>query len=194
MAFSFFKKLTSKEQKQESHNGPHYYDLKVKQIVQETRDAISVVFENPEGGAISYKAGQFLTLIANVDGKEVRRCYSLCSSPFVDDNLAVTVKRVEKGLMSNWLPDHLQAGQTIKVMAPTGHFTTEFSKDKKRHLVMFAGGSGITPMMSLIKSLLSQEPDSIVSLIYCNRNIDSIIFKDELARMETKDQGRLHVI
>ena len=194
MAFSFFKKLTSREQKQESHSGPHYYDLKVKQIVQETRDAISIVFEHPEGGPISYKAGQFLTLIANVDDKEVRRCYSLCSSPFVDGNLAVTVKRAEKGLMSNWLPDHLQEGQTIKVMAPTGHFTTEFSKDKKRHLVMFAGGSGITPMMSLIKSLLSQEPDSIVSLIYCNRNIDSIIFKDELARMETKDQGRLHVI
>jgi len=100
-----------------------------------------------------------LTLITMVQGKEVRRAYSLCSSPFVDDHLAVSVKRVDNGLMSNWLPDNLKAGATMKVMEPMGQFTTEYSKEKKRHLILFAGGSGITPMMSIIKSLLTQEPD-----------------------------------
>ena len=191
MAFKLFKRS---EKKEEAHTGPHYYDLKVKKIVQETRDAISIVFEQPTSGKIKYKSGQFLTLISPIEGKEIRRAYSLCSSPFVDEDLAVSIKRVDNGLMSNWLPDHLKAGNILKVMEPMGQFTTEYNKGQKRHLVMFAGGSGITPMMSLIKSLLTQEPDSIVSLIYCNRNIDSIIFKEELTKLETKYEGRLHVI
>jgi len=191
MAFGFFKKS---EKKEEVHSGPHYYDLRVKNIINETKDAITIVFEQPSGKSINYKPGQFLTLIATVQGKEVRRSYSLCSSPFVDQDLAVTVKRVDGGLMSNWLPDSLKAGQTIKIMEPMGQFTTEYDVKRKRHVVMFAGGSGITPMMSLIKSMLTQEPESIVSLIYCNRDIDSIIFRDELDKWQTKYEGRLHVI
>ncbi|RAV98814.1 ferredoxin--NADP reductase [Pseudochryseolinea flava] len=190
MAFSFFKKS---EKKEAAPAGPHYYDLKVKQIVQETKDAISIVFEQPQT-KINYKSGQFLTLITTVQGKEVRRAYSLCSSPFTDADLAVTVKRVDQGLMSNWLPDNLKAGQTIKIMEPMGQFTTEFDAKRKRHLIMFAGGSGITPMMSIIKSILTQEPESILSLIYCNRDIDSIIFKQTLEKLETQYEGRLHVI
>lgn len=188
MAFGIFKK-----KEEPINNGPHYYDLKVKQIVKETKDAISVVFEQPSN-KINYKAGQFLTLIVMVNGKEVRRAYSLCSSPFNDTDLVVTVKRVDKGLMSNWLPDNLKAGERVKVMAPTGHFTTDYKKENKRHLVMFAGGSGITPMMSIIKSTLTQEPDSICSLIYCNRDIDSIIFKDAFDQLQITHAGRLHVI
>lgn len=194
MAFSFFKKSDKPEKKEESHSGPKYFDLIVKDIVSESRDAISIVFEQPDDRKIEYKSGQFLTLIVPVQGKEIRRAYSLCSSPFVDPDLAVTVKRVEKGLMSNWLADNLRTGLRIKVMEPMGQFTTEFDKTRKRHLIMFAGGSGITPMMSIIKSILTQEPESIVSLIYCNRDIDSIIFKDSLEKMQTKDEGRLHVI
>jgi len=190
MAFSFFKKS---EKKEEAHSGPRYYDLKVKQIIRETRDAISIAFEQPAQN-IPYKSGQFLTLIVPVNGKEVRRAYSLCSAPGVDQDLVVTVKRVDKGLMSNWLPDNLREGQTLKVMEPMGQFTTEYSRDRKRHLVMFAGGSGITPMMSIIKSILTQEPDSIVSLIYCNRDVDSIIFYKSLEQLETQYEGRLHVI
>jgi ring-1,2-phenylacetyl-CoA epoxidase subunit PaaE len=193
MAFSFFKKSDKQEKREESHSGPRYYDLKVKNIVQETRDAIVIVFEQPDE-KIQYKSGQFLTLITSVSGKEVRRAYSLCSSPFVDQDLAVAVKRVDKGLMSNWLPENLKAGSRMKVMEPMGQFTTEYSKDRKRHILMFAGGSGITPMMSIVKSILTQEPESIVSLIYCNRDIDSIIFKNELDSLEKKYEGRLHVI
>ena len=192
MAFGFFKKK-SKTETAPSASGTHYHLLRVKQIVKETKDSITIVFEQPEN-RITYKSGQFLTLILPFDGKEIRRAYSLCTSPFVDEDLAVTVKRVDHGLMSNWLLDKLQEGDTIKVMEPMGQFTTEFAKDRKRHLIMFAGGSGITPMMSHIKSLLTQEPESIASLIYCNRDIDSIIFKDKLATWETNYQGRLHVI
>src|SRR5688572_26708369 len=125
MAFSFFKKSDkSKEatKKEEAHSGPRYYDLRVKNIVQETRDAISIVFDHPAEEKISYKAGQFLTLIANVNGKEVRRAYSLCTSPFVDQDLAVTVKRVDNGMMSNWLPDNLKAGTSMRIMEPMGQF------------------------------------------------------------------------
>jgi ring-1,2-phenylacetyl-CoA epoxidase subunit PaaE len=189
MAFGLFKK---KEQKKEEAT-THYHELSVKNIIQETKDAISIVFEQP-ANKINYKSGQFLTLIVPVQGKEVRRAYSLCSSPYVDADLAVSVKRVDKGLMSNWLPDNLKVGDKLKVMEPMGQFTTEFSKNNKRHLVMFAGGSGITPMMSIIKSLLTQEPDSICSLIYCNRDSDSIIFKNQFDQLQAQHEGRLHVI
>jgi ring-1,2-phenylacetyl-CoA epoxidase subunit PaaE len=195
MAFNFFKKSDKSDKKETTQPGPgpHYHDLNVKDIVQETKDAITIVFEQPKNKII-YKSGQFLTLIASVQGKEVRRAYSLCSSPFVDADLAVTVKRVEEGLMSNWLPDNLKKGAQIRVMEPMGQFTTEYDSKRKRHLIMFSGGSGITPMMSIIKSVLIQEPESIVSLIYCNRDIDSIIFKDALDNEETRYEGRLHVI
>jgi ring-1,2-phenylacetyl-CoA epoxidase subunit PaaE len=189
MAFGLFKKSEPKTEP----TGPHYYELIVKRVVAETKDSISIWFEQP-AKKITYKSGQFLTLIVPVNGKEVRRAYSLCSSIFTDEELAVAVKRVDNGLMSNWLPDNVKAGQKIKVMEPMGQFTTEYAAANKRHIIMFAGGSGITPMLSIIKSLLTQEPDSIVSLIYCNRDIDSIIFKDELSKWETKYEGRLHVI
>ncbi len=160
MAFSFFKKSDKSEntskKAEPSASGPHYYDLTIKAIVNETKEAISIVFEQPQN-KIQYKPGQFLTLIATINGKEVRRAYSLCSSPFVDADLAVTVKRVEQGLMSNWLPENLKPGAKIRIMEPMGQFTTEYDSKRKRHVIMFAGGSGITPMMSLIKSLLNQE-------------------------------------
>ncbi|HTF18410.1 MAG TPA: ferredoxin--NADP reductase [Chryseolinea sp.] len=211
MAFSFFKKSdksaksdkadqtdntggSAESRREDAHTGPRYYDLKVKDIVQETRDAITIVFEQPAGGKINYKSGQFLTLIAPVNGKEVRRAYSLCSSPYLDQDLAVTVKRVDQGLMSNWLPDNLAKGSVLKIMEPMGQFTSPYEASHKRHVIMFAGGSGITPLMSIIKSLLTQEPNSICSLIYCNRDEHSIIFRQALENLQTKDEGRLHVI
>lgn len=190
MAFGIFKKSDKKE---ESQGSQHYFDLAVKNVINETKDAITIVFEQP-AKKINYKSGQFLTLIVPMKGKDVRRAYSLCSSPYVDQDLAVTVKRVDDGLMSNWLPENLKVGSKVKIMEPMGQFTTEFAKENKRHLIMFAGGSGITPMMSIIKSTLTQEPESICSLIYCNRDIDSIIFRNTLDTMQTTWEGRLHVI
>lgn len=193
MAFSFFKKKQKKEEVQTSKAASPYYNLQIKQIINETKDAVSIVFEQPQN-RIEYKSGQFLTLITDIDGKEVRRAYSLCTSPFVDEDLAVTVKRVEGGLMSNWLPDNLKAGESLRIMEPMGSFTTEYSSSNKRHLILFAGGSGITPMMSIMKSLLTQESDSVVSLVYANRNLDSIIFKSQFDEMKAQYNGRANII
>lgn len=193
MAFNFLKKK-KKEKKETNRNGAaSYYTLKIKDIIEETTEAISIVFGQP-ANKITYQSGQFLTLIASVEGKEVRRAYSLCSSPFTDDDLAVTVKRVDGGLMSNWLPDHLRTGDEMRVMEPMGTFTTEYDAGRKRHLILFAGGSGITPIMSIIKSTLYKEPHSLCTLIYCNRNHDSIIFKKQLDEWQTRSEGRLQVI
>ncbi len=171
----------------------HYSNLEVKNIIWETNDAISIVF-NQTNPAMEYRSGQFLTLIASINGKEVRRSYSFCSAPEIDQDLAVTVKRVPGGLMSNYLLDNLKVGDSVRVMEPMGHFTTDIDEENKRHLVMFAGGSGITPFMSHIKSLLKGESQSIITLIYANRNINSVIFKDALEDLQTKHQGRFHVI
>ena len=180
MAFSLFKRNKNKGKTQGGH--PMYYLLRVKEVIKETADAVTIVFEQPVDTPIQYESGQFLTLIHEIDGKEVRRAYSLNSSPFVDQDISVTVKRVEGGLMSNFLHDNIEAGSDLKVMEPMGKFTTTFVKEKKRHIIMFAGGSGVTPLMSITKSLLHEEPESIVSIIYCNRNIESIIFEKKFEK------------
>lgn len=188
MAFGFLKRKKNKEGGKE-----HYHTLQVLEVVCETADAISIVFEQPSP-KLEYKAGQFLTLIANINGKSVRRAYSLSSSPYTDKHLIVTIKRVEGGLMSNYLNDNVKAGDQLQVMEPMGNFTTEYKESNKRHLVMFGGGSGITPLMSHAKSAMTQEPNSIVSLIYANRDINSIIFKSAFQELETKYEGRFRVI
>lgn len=177
----------------ELKSSQHYFNLTVKKVTRETHNAISIAFAQPSP-KIHYKPGQFLNLIANIGGQEVRRAYSLCSSPFVDDDLIVTVKRVRNGLMSNWLADNVKVGDKLKVMEPLGHFTTEMAKENKQHLVMFSRGSGITPIISILKSVMAEEPNSICSLIYYNRDADNIIFKDELERWQTRHSGRLHII
>ena len=172
MAFGLFKR-------KKKSGKDHYHKLLVKQVRPETKEAVTIIFAQPEE-KLEYSSGQFLTLILDIDGKSVRRSYSMCTSPLCDDELAVTVKRVKGGLVSNYINDHIREGDYIDVMDPMGSFTTEYSANNKRHLVMFAGGSGITPMISIIRSTLHAEPDSIVSLIYANRDIDSIIFNNML--------------
>ncbi len=193
MAFGLFKKKTE-EATEKSSTRTGYVTLKVKEVVNETADAISIHFEQPETGDVTYKSGQFFTVIAQINGKEERRAYSLCTSPFVDKNPAVTVKRVAGGLMSNHLGDNLEAGQSLELMEPIGNFTTEFNENNKRHIVLFGGGSGITPLMSITKSALNQEPNSKVSLIYANRDTQSIIFKSTLEEMEAANADRFKVI
>lgn len=191
--FKFFKKSSTDDTSEVKSQNLHYYQLKVIDIIKETSDAITIVFEAPDGG-IYYKAGQFLTLICNINGTEIRRSYSLCTSMLTDKNPAVTVKRVEGGLMSNYLADSVKVGDTMKVMEPMGKFTTELNPDKKRHLVLFGGGSGITPLLAISKEILHGEPQSIISLIYANRNIDSIIFREKLEVIQRDFEGRFHVI
>src|SRR3569832_1481448 len=130
----------------------HFHALRVAEIVPETAEANSIRFEIPPElrDDFAFKAGQHLTLRATIDGEEVRRNYSLCTAP-ADSDCMVTVKRIGGGLFSNWVGDELKPGDTVEVMVPHGSCTTDFDAGKSRHLVAIAGGSGITPVMSLIK-------------------------------------------
>src|SRR5919107_5946412 len=133
----------------------HFHALRVAEVVRETSDANSVRFEIPAElrDRFAFKAGQHLTLRATINGEEVRRNYSLCTAPDEQDWM-VTVKRIGGGVFSNWVGDALKPGDMLDVMPPHGSFTTEFDPANRRHLVGIAGGSGITPVMSLIKSTL----------------------------------------
>jgi ring-1,2-phenylacetyl-CoA epoxidase subunit PaaE len=162
------------------------YHLTVKEVIQETPDTITIAFWHPIHQAISYKPGQFITIIAEVGGKKIRRSYSMSSSPSRDASIAVTVKRVANGLMSNWLNDNVKAGTALEVVEPMGRFLVEPNPTKNRELVFFGAGSGITPLMSMIKSILPVEKDSKVYLIYGNRNEETIIFKKQIAQLEAE--------
>ncbi|GAA3908152.1 phenylacetate-CoA oxygenase/reductase subunit PaaK [Sphingomonas limnosediminicola] len=172
----------------------HFHTLKVAEIVPETAEANSIRFEIPEElrEVFRFRAGQHLTLRATINGEEVRRNYSLCTAP-ADGDWMVTVKRIGGGLFSNWVGDQLKAGDTVEVMVPHGSFTTDFTGVGKRHLVGIAGGSGITPVMSLIKTLLREEPESRFTLLYGNRDSSSVIFLETLAGLKDKHLGRLEI-
>ena len=172
----------------------HFHALRVLEIVPETNEANSIRFEIPPElrDRFAFKAGQHLTLRAMLNGEEVRRNYSLCTAPAENDWL-VTVKRIGGGLFSNWVGDELKAGDTVDVMPPHGSFTTEFDAAKSRHLVGVAGGSGITPVMSLIKTLLREEPQSRFTLLYGNRDSSSVIFLEALAALKDKHLGRFEI-
>ncbi len=166
--------------------------LKVSKVVKETPDAISIHFDTPQ--PVSYQPGQFLTIIVNINGKQVRRAYSLFTSPFEDASLAVTVKRVDQGLVSNYLNEHVKAGDTLEVLSPVGNFTTTFEPSRQRHLVLFGGGSGITPLMSIARAALYKEPRAQVSLVYANRDVDSIIFRAHLEALQQQYPSRFKVV
>ena len=196
MAFGIFKKKKQAAQvkQDDAPKKAGYLNLKVREVVRETADAISIHFEQPASGNVPYKSGQFFTVIVDIDGKEQRRAYSVSSSPHVDLYPAVTVKRVQGGLVSNYLNDHMEAGTELRLMEPMGNFTTDFDSDNERHLVLFGGGSGITPLMSIAKSALDQEPDTVVSLIYCNQNMESVIFREQLEEMILSSLERFHLV
>jgi ring-1,2-phenylacetyl-CoA epoxidase subunit PaaE len=172
----------------------HFHELRVAEVVRETDDAYSIRFVMPPElrERFAFRAGQHLTLRAILDGEEVRRNYSLCTAP--DDNdWMVTVKRIGGGVFSNWVGDRLQAGDLIEVMPPHGSFTTELDSARARHLVGIAGGSGITPVMSLIRTTLKHEPESRFTLLYGNRDSSSIIFLEALAGLKDKHLDRLEI-
>ena len=172
----------------------HFHPLRVKEVVPETDEANSIRFEIPYDlvEAFRFKAGQHLTLRAEIGGEEVRRNYSLCTAPN-DNDVMVTVKRIAGGVFSNWVGDNLKAGDSIDVMTPHGSFTTGFDPAASRHYVGIAGGSGITPVMSLIRTALSVEPKSRFTLFYGNRDSSSIIFLEALAALKDRYMGRLEL-
>jgi len=172
----------------------HFHALRVAEVVRETDDANSIRFEVPDEleAAFRFKAGQHLTLRADIDGEEVRRNYSLCVAPH-ENALKVTVKRIAGGVFSNWVGDHLGVGDTLDVMTPHGSFTCDFDASKARRYVGFAGGSGITPVISLIRTALSVEPESRFTLFYGNRDASSVIFLEALADLKDRYMGRFEL-
>lgn len=168
-----------------------HHPLTVAAVVDETSDARSFVLDVPPALAacFAYRAGQFCTFRAEIDGEPVVRCYSMSSSPDAGEPLTVTVKRVPGGAMSNWMNDTLRPGDTIDVLPPAGLFVLRASEAP---LVAFAGGSGITPVISIVKSaLLTTRRD--VRLVYANRDRGSVILADALDGLVAKSGGRLSV-
>ncbi|RSK34002.1 ferredoxin--NADP reductase [Hymenobacter metallilatus] len=172
-----------------------YLTLNVVELTQETPDAVTIHFEHPSRQLIASQPGQFLTLIlpCGPGGKKERRAYSLSSTPHEAPRLAVTVKRVPGGLVSNHLLDTVRVGQQVEVMAPLGNFTLMPQPGSARSVVLVGAGSGITPLMSMLKATLREEPQSQVLLVYGNRNEDSVIFGRQLQQLEQQYPGRLQV-
>jgi ring-1,2-phenylacetyl-CoA epoxidase subunit PaaE len=171
-----------------------FHSLTVAEVVDETAEARSIRFSVPEElrEAFLFKPGQHLTLKAEIGGEELRRNYSLCVAP-QDGQVTVTVKRIAGGAFSNWANDSLRPGDTIDVMPPHGSFTWDFDPAHANHYVGFAGGSGITPVMSLLKTALLSEPHSRFTLFYGNRDSLSIIFLEALAKLKNRFMDRLEV-
>ncbi len=168
-----------------------YHPVRVKRIVQETADARSFVLDVPAelADTFRYLPGQFCTFRVHVGGDEYLRSYSMSSAPETDSDLIVTVKRVPGGVVSNWLLDHVSEGDVLETTKPAGVFCVQ---DRERPVVAFCGGSGVTPVMSITKSLLAstQRP---IALLYANRDRGSVIFQDELHDLATRHPGRLAV-
>lgn len=162
---------------------PEFHSLKVKEIVKETNDTVSVSFQVPEDlkEAYAFTPGQYLTLKLTINNEEQRRSYSICSSSAED--ITVAVKRVENGLVSSYLNEVLKENDEMEVMTPEGNFTLETDQAKKRKFVGFAAGSGITPIMSMIKQLSMDEKETVFTLFYSNKMESDVIFKHQLDQL-----------
>lgn len=172
----------------------HFHSLRVKRVEKETDDCVSIEFDVPEElkEAFQFKQGQNLTIKKILNGEELRRNYSICTSPF-DNKLKVAVKKAEGGLFSTWANEELKAGDTLEVLPPTGNFYTELDPAQKKNYVAFAAGSGITPILSIIKTTLAVEPKSTFTLVYGNRTKNAIIFKENLEALKDKFIDRFRI-
>lgn len=173
-----------------------FHKLKVKEVNPETADAVSVSFEVPDElkTAFAYIPGQYTTLKLIVNGQPVNRSYSFCSSPYMNEPFTIAVKRVQGGIGSNFINDHFKPGIEVEVMEPMGKFYSPLNQSNRKHYVLFAGGSGITPVISILKSVLVAEPHSTVTLFYGNRNENSVIFKERLYQLAQQFSERLKVV
>lgn len=170
-----------------------FYQLKVLDVQQETKDSVSVSFDVPSElyDTFNYKAGQYLILKFNLNGQEVRRSYSLCSSPALEEPLRVGVKRVKDGLVSNHINDNVKPGSVVEVMPPDGRFYADVKPDNYKTYYLFSAGSGITPILSILRTVLLTEERSYVHMIYGNSNQETIMFKDELNKLQEQYPERL---
>ena len=159
------------------------YSLTILEIIQETEDTKTFVFKNPIFNKIKYEAGQYLTLLLRINDRKYARPYSFSSTPLVDSLLSITVKRVSNGIVSNYIHNSFKVGDVIEVMEPMGDFV--LNKKESIYSIYFWGvGSGITPLFSLIKEVLNSRPNTVVHLVYGNKNKDSTIFKTQLKKLQ----------
>ena len=171
-----------------------FHKLRVAEVKRETPDAVSVRFELPEElrEAFAFRAGQHLTFRREIGGEEIRRNYSVCAAPS-EGVLKIGVKKIAGGVFSGWINDELKTGDVLDVMAPHGSFCWNFEPVARREYVAFAGGSGITPVLSLMKTALAVEPRSRFTLFYGNRNSMGVMFLEEIAGLKDRYIGRLSV-
>ena len=195
---NFFKKSKSSAKdlftNEKKASRPKFHNLKVSDIRRETADCVSVAFDVPSELSEEYRfsPGQYLTLDSEINGENVRRSYSLCSSPF-DGELRVAIKQVEGGKFSSWANSDLTVGREMRVMSPDGNFSVKIDTDKKHNYVAFAAGSGITPIYSILKSVLEEEPNSTFTLFYGNKTSKSVIFKEQIEALKNTYMERLEV-
>jgi len=173
-----------------------FHTLKIKDIRKETSDSVSVAFDIPAQiqPEFQFKQGQYITLKLIVNGEEIRRSYSICTSPYNEKDLRVAVKEVTDGRASMYINRTLKVGDNMEVMTPMGNFYSVLSGNNKKQYVLFAGGSGITPMMSILKSILYIEKQSSITLVYANRDEDSTIFRAEIEKIATEFSDRFTVV
>lgn len=172
-----------------------FHRLTVAEVERETDDAVCLRFEVPTAlrDEFAFRQGQYLTLRQTINGEDVRRSYSICSG-VDDDALRVAIKHIEGGRFSSYANAELKAGDSLEVMPPDGRFTTELKADNDHNYLCIAAGSGITPILSIVKSILSREPRSHVTLLYGNQRVASIMFRDELERLKNRYMERFQLI
>ena len=172
-----------------------FHPLKVAAIARETRDAVALTFEVPTRLQETFRfiQGQHLTLRADIDGEDLRRSYSICSA-VQDETLRIAVKKAAGGAFSTWINDQVQAGHTLEVMPPMGHFNVPLDPRRRRHYLGFAAGSGITPLLSIIKTTLHAEPESRFTLFYGNRSSAAVIFREELSDLKDRYLERFNLV
>lgn len=172
-----------------------FYPLTINDIRQETPDCVSVAFEVPTGYQDDFKfiPGQYLTFKYMHEGEELRRSYSICSAPH-ENELRVAIKKVEGGIFSTYANEKMAVGDVLETMPPMGNFIVEVDANNNRNYVSFGAGSGITPMLSIIKTVLLEEPKSKFTLIYGNQSFKSIIFREEIEAIKNKYLDRFQVV
>jgi ring-1,2-phenylacetyl-CoA epoxidase subunit PaaE len=172
-----------------------FYPLTVAKVKHETRDAIAVTFDVPPQlkAAFQYRQGQHLTLRATIGGEDLRRAYSICAA-VQDAQLRVAIKRVPGGAFSTWANDNLRPGVTLDAMPPEGRFNLPLDPASRHHYLAFAAGSGITPILSIVKTTLLAEPHSRFTILYGNRASSSVLFRDELAELKDVYMERLNLV
>ncbi|MCK5402176.1 MAG: phenylacetate-CoA oxygenase/reductase subunit PaaK [Flavobacteriaceae bacterium] len=171
-----------------------FHQIKVAEVYKETKDTVVIEFEIPNNlqKTFAFKQGQHLTLRKIINDEDVRRSYSLCSSPF-DKQWKVAVKQIPGGVFSTFANTELRSGDSLDIMKPTGNFYVDVESETSKNYIAFAAGSGITPLLSIIKTHLTLEPKSTFKLFYLNQTVKSIIFKEEIERLKNKFFGRFQV-